>query len=87
MRPRRTAAFDTIQGAPDPIDKNLDAEVIVLEDNAAKLDKTAASDGTQRLLERERLAKLKDRKKLADDLETVRCLRSNRKTTIINSVP
>jgi hypothetical protein len=66
-----TAAFDTIQGAPDPIDKNLDAEAIALEDNAAKLDKTAASDGTQRLLERERLAKLKDRKKLADDLETV----------------
>ena len=66
-----TAAFDTIQGAPDPIDKKLDAEVIALEDNAAKLDKTAASDGTQRLLERERLAKLKDRKKLADDLETV----------------
>jgi AAA domain len=66
-----TAAFDAIKSLADPIDKKLDGETAALEDDAAKLDKAAASGGAQRLQERERLAKLKDRKKLADDLETV----------------
>lgn len=66
-----TAAFDGIESLPDPIDKKLDGESAQLENSAVKLDEAAASDGAQRLVERERLAKLKDRKKLADDLETV----------------
>jgi hypothetical protein len=66
-----TAAFDAVPALLDPIEEKLDGEATQLENDAAKLDAAAAADGAQRMAERERLAKLKDRKKLADDLETV----------------
>jgi energy-coupling factor transporter ATP-binding protein EcfA2 len=67
----RTAAFDAVEGMPDAIENKLNGEAAALDEKAATLDKAVADDGAQRSQERERLAKMKDRKKLADDLETV----------------
>ncbi len=49
----------------------MSGEITALETAAAECDKAATTDSTQRLADRARLAELKDRKKLSEDLDTV----------------
>lgn len=63
--------FQEFGELPEPIAGRLDGESTSLELQAAQHDQAATTGGAQRVAERERLAQLRDRKKLSEEIETV----------------
>lgn len=67
----KTGNFSKINELAESISAKLSGEITAWEIAAAECDKAATTDSEQRLTDRMRLAELKDRKKLSEDLETV----------------
>jgi hypothetical protein len=67
----QTRDFQTVTAFPEPISKKLEDEATSLEGEAGEHEKAASTDNAKRVVDRERLAQLKDQKKLSEDLETV----------------
>lgn len=67
----KTGNFAKLGELAESISAKLADEIAALEAAAADCDKAATTDSAQRLIDRARLAELKDRKKLSEDLDTV----------------
>ena len=63
--------FQEIAEQPAGVSERLETERVALEARAAELEQAVGGGGAQRVVEREKLSQLKDRKKLSEDIETV----------------
>jgi DNA repair exonuclease SbcCD ATPase subunit len=66
-----TGSFEKVGALSESIAAKLTDEIAALELAASEYDKATATDSAQRTADRARLAELKDRKKLSEDLDTV----------------
>jgi len=66
-----TGTFEKVGELAESIAANLADEIKLLELFVVEFDKATATDSGQRTTDRARLAELKDRKKLSEDLDTV----------------
>ena len=66
-----TGSFEKVGELSESMTAKLTDEIATLELAASEYDKATATDSAQRTTDRARLAELKDRKKLSEDLDTV----------------
>jgi ABC-type transport system involved in cytochrome c biogenesis ATPase subunit len=67
----KTGHFEKLAELAESVSAKLADEINALEATASDYDKAAIADSAQRTADRARLAELKDRKKLSEDLDTV----------------